>query len=205
MKHKNFILIISSPSGAGKTTLSKALLKNDKGIKMSVSCTTRNIRKNEIDGEDYLFLSVEKFKEKARQGLFLEHAEVFGNLYGTLRKPVDEMLSDGKDVLFDIDWQGTHQLKTIIPEKIVSIFILPPSIEELSKRLRDRGRDSQKDIELRLNKAIEEISHYTEYDYLVVNKDVDECLNSIKSIYEVEKNKRRKIKDLAQNIVSNHY
>jgi len=201
IKHDAFILILSSPSGAGKTTLTKALLEVDKNIEMSVSCTTRPKRENEIEGKDYFFVDEEKFQNLIIEGELLEHAYVYENSYGTPKKRVEELLEEGKDVIFDIDWQGTNQLKTRIPDNIVSVFILPPSIKELESRLMKRNTEDKEIIKMRLSRAKIEISHWDSYDYVIVNKNIDQSLDLIKSILNVERLKRANIWKIADELL----
>ena len=190
IKRRGLMLVLSSPSGAGKTTLSKQLLDADKNISLSVSATTRPMRSGEVHSKDYYFISHEAFNEWHAQGRFLEHASVFGNRYGTPREVVDGALSAGQDVLFDIDWQGTQQLKKKMPEDLVSIFILPPSHEELERRLRNRNLDAEGVVTARMAKAMDEISHYDEYDYVVVNTAIPKALADIQAILNAERLKR---------------
>ncbi|WP_422364687.1 guanylate kinase [Pyruvatibacter mobilis] len=184
------MFVMSSPSGAGKTTLSRGLLDSDDQIVMSVSATTRNPRPGEVDGKDYYFVSVEDFGLMVNRGEFLEHAKVFDNYYGTPRGPVEEALSNGKDVLFDIDWQGTQQLKENAREDVVSIFILPPSTQELERRLHTRAQDSADIVAKRMAKAADEMSHWAEYDYIIVNQDLDKSRTQIRAILDAERLKR---------------
>lgn len=187
---RGFMFVLSSPSGAGKTTLSRMLLELDKNLEMSVSATTRSMRPNERDGVDYFFVDQPKFREMVEAREFLEYAEVFGNSYGTPLQPVDKALKSGTDVLFDIDWQGTMQLRERRAEDLVSIFILPPSMKELEARLRKRAEDSAEVIAGRMAKASDEISHWNSYDYVIVNYDLKESLNRIQSILEAERARR---------------
>ncbi|WP_422023580.1 guanylate kinase [Pyruvatibacter mobilis] len=184
------MFVMSSPSGAGKTTLSRGLLDSDDEIVMSVSATTRNPRPGEVDGKDYYFVSVEDFGLMVNRGEFLEHAKVFDNYYGTPRGPVEEALSNGKDVLFDIDWQGTQQLKENARDDVVSIFILPPSTQELERRLHTRAQDSAEIVAKRMAKAADEMSHWAEYDYIIVNQDLDKSRTQIRAILDAERLKR---------------
>jgi guanylate kinase len=187
---RGLMLILSSPSGAGKTTLSRRLLESDKNISLSVSATTRSMRPGEIHGKDYYFLTPEEFEKWQVQGRFLEHARVFGNWYGTPEALVTGALSAGQDVLFDIDWQGTKQLKAKMPNDVVSIFILPPSHDELERRLRNRAQDSAEVVAARMAKAVDEMSHWDEYEYIIVNHDVGKALAEIQSILDAERLKR---------------
>ena len=188
--NKALIIIISSPSGAGKTSICRKLLKLDPNIKLSISVTTRTARDNEVNGQDYYFVNVDEFQYMVNNNKFLEYAKVFNNYYGSLRKNVDEDLSNGNDVLFDIDWQGAQQLVKSDYSKIVTIFILPPSKESIEERLLMRKRDSGDNIETVKNRMLEyetEISHQEEYQYTVINKDLDECTNEIIKIIRNEK------------------
>src|SRR5512135_3713098 len=171
IKRRGLMLVLSSPSGAGKTTLSRKLLDSDSGIFMSVSATTRAKRPNEVDGRDYHFVSPEKFQQMVKADEFLEHATVFEHRYGTPKKPVMDALAHGGDVLFDIDWQGTQQLKERAREDLVSVFILPPGHDELERRLKTRAQDSKEVVAKRMAEAASEISHWPEYDYVVVNRE----------------------------------
>jgi guanylate kinase len=180
-KGQGTLYIISAPSGAGKTSLVKALLESTDGIQVSVSHTTRPARPGEVDGTAYHFTEVDTFKAKIESGDFLEHAEVFGNFYGTSRSTVQEMLAQGVDVILEIDWQGAAQVRQQIPEA-VSIFILPPSRQELERRLRGRGTDADEVIARRLGEAVTEMEHYAEFDYLVFNDDFDTALGELRTI-----------------------
>ncbi|MBX9633890.1 MAG: guanylate kinase, partial [Magnetospirillum sp.] len=162
---RGLMLVLSSPSGAGKSTIARALLEQDAHIAMSVSCTTRQPRPGEVDGKDYHFVTVEKFQQMVEAGQFLEHARVFDNYYGTPRGPVEDALASGRDVLFDIDWQGTQQLGQNARADLVTVFILPPSVEELERRLHTRAQDSAEVVAKRMAKAGDEMSHWFEYDY----------------------------------------
>lgn len=181
---------MSSPSGAGKTTLSRGLLESDDEIVMSVSATTRAPRPGEVDGKDYFFVSVEDFGLMVNRDEFLEHAKVFGNYYGTPRGPVEDALSGGQDVLFDIDWQGTQQLKQNAGADVVSIFILPPSTQELERRLHARAQDSAEVVAGRMAKAADEMSHWAEYDYIIVNQDIEQSRAQVRAILDAERIKR---------------
>ena len=195
IKSNNFCIVLSSPSGAGKTTISKKLLKIDKFISLSVSCTTRPKRKGEIHKKDYLFLSDKEFSNLIKKNKFLEYAEVFGFKYGTLKKTIITFFEKNKDVLFDIDWQGFQQLKQSKID-VVGIFILPPSKKELVNRLKTRGRDTNKEMKKRMNLVQNEISHFPEYDYVVINKDINICVKQIKNIIESERLKRSRLNNL---------
>lgn len=187
---RGMMLVLSSPSGAGKTTLARRLLARDSAIEMSVSVTTRNRRPGEVEGVDYHFSTLEDFAARVQRGEFLEHATVFGNAYGTPRGPVEAVLATGRDVLFDIDWQGTQQLKEKAREDVVSIFILPPSRSTLEMRLSTRGQDSAETVARRMAQANSEISHWAEYDYVVVNDDLDLAEKRIVTIVEAERYRR---------------
>ncbi|HWA90199.1 MAG TPA: guanylate kinase [Rhizomicrobium sp.] len=193
IKRRGLMLVLSSPSGAGKTTLSRALLEADRNISLSVSATTRPMRPGEIHGTDYFFLSDEKFDEWLRQDRFLEHATVYGNRYGTPEDLVHGALSNGQDVLFDIDWQGTQQLKDKLPDDVVSIFILPPSHAELERRLKNRAQDHKDVVEARMAKAASEMSHYDEYTYIVVNENTQVALATIQAVLNAERARRTRL------------
>ena len=184
---KGMMLVLSSPSGVGKTTLTKKLAHNNKNFVISVSHTTRTPRPNEIDGKDYYFISKEKFDHLAENDNFFEHAKIFNHHYGTLKKPVLKYISEGKDVLFDIDWQGTQQLKNIKDLSLTTFFILPPNIKDLRSRLLNRHAGQTKLIEERMHKFNEEVSHWHEYNYIVVNDDLEKCYNKILNIITSEK------------------
>jgi guanylate kinase len=190
MKRRGLMLVLSSPSGAGKTTLSRRLLQSDPAIQMSVSATTRKVRPNEIDGRDYFFINAREFERRVKTGDFLEHAHVFGNRYGTPKKAVDDILKSGKDVLFDIDWQGTQQLKQQARDDVVSVFVLPPSHAELERRLRARAQDEEEVVQRRMAKAADEISHWAEYDYIIINDDVMAAQTQLETILAAERLKR---------------
>ncbi len=189
---RGLLLVMSSPSGAGKTTLSRALLASDHNIRMSVSVTTRPPRPGELDGKDYFFISKERFFEMRDGGELLEWAEVFGNLYGTPRLPVEDALSKGRDVLFDIDWQGTQQLKQAMRDDLVTIFILPPSTDDLRDRLIRRAQDSASVVAKRMAEASGEMSHWAEYDYVIVNDDVATASAEISAILTAERLRRNR-------------
>lgn len=197
MKRRGLMLVLSSPSGAGKTTLSRRLLESDSGITLSVSATTRAKRPAEVQGRDYYFVSQAEFDAMAKRGEFLEHATVFGNSYGTPRAPVDKALAEGRDVLFDIDWQGTQQVREKAREDLVSVFILPPSREALLERLKTRAQDSAEVVAARMAKANGEMSHWAEYDYVVVNDDVVRALAQIETILAAERLRRARQPDLS--------
>ncbi len=189
---RGLMLVLSSPSGAGKTTLSRMLLKADRGVKLSVSVTTRPRRKNEVDGRDYHFIDHARFEAMVADGDLLEWAEVFGHRYGTPRAPVQKALHAGHDVLFDIDWQGTQQLREKARNDLVSVFILPPTVRELEQRLERRAQDSREVISARMAKAAGEMSHWPEYDYVIVNRDKDEAFAEVRAILAAERLKRER-------------
>jgi guanylate kinase len=192
--------VLSSPSGAGKTTISRALLKNNEDLTISISATTRPRRAGEVQGKDYFFVSKDEFRDMADSGKLLEHAKVFDNYYGTPREPVEKALSSGKDVIFDIDWQGTQQLAEIARNDLVTVFILPPTRAELEKRLRHRSRETketEEQIRGRMSKAESEMSHYLEYDYVIINTDIDEAIAKTQNILDVERLKRHRAVGLA--------
>ena len=187
---RGFLLVLSSPSGAGKTTITRRLLDRDPLLTLSISVTTRPKRPGEVDGADYYFVAPAEFERMVRNGELLESALVFGHSYGTPKKPVEEALRRGRDVVFDIDWQGTQQLAQNAPDDLVSIFVLPPSIEELALRLRSRAQDSDEVVASRMAKAADEMSHWAEYKYIIVNRDLDESLRDVQSILAAERLKR---------------
>ena len=187
LKKNGMMFVLSSPSGAGKTTLTKKIAENNKNFIISISHTTRKPRPNEVEGKDYYFVEKSKFDVLAKGNSFYEHAKIFNNYYGTLKEPVLAVLSQGKDVLFDIDWQGTQQLKKINNLKLVTFFILPPNIKVLKKRLLDRHEGQEKIILQRMKKFNEEVSHWNEYNYVVVNDDLEICYNKIINIILSEK------------------
>lgn len=189
---RGLMLVLSSPSGAGKTTLSRRLLDSDPEITMSVSATTRRPRPGEVHGKDYYFLSTEDFGIMRNKDEFLESAKVFDNYYGTPRAPVDEALKAGRDVLFDIDWQGTQQLMENAEGDLVKVFVLPPSAYELERRLKARAQDSDEVVARRMEEASEEISHYSEYDYIIVNDDVDNTFRELQAILHAERLKLKR-------------
>ena len=187
---RGLMLVLSSPSGAGKTTLARGLLMADDHIEMSVSLTTRPPRPGEIDGQDYHFVDAQAFGEMRNRGEMLEHAKVFDHYYATPRQPVDAALSAGRDVLFDIDWQGTQQLQASAGADLVKVFLLPPSAAELEKRLKARAQDSADVVARRMSKASNEISHYPEYDYVIVNEHAEDSLAQLCAILTAERLKR---------------
>ena len=187
---RGLMLVLSSPSGAGKTTLSRRLLESDPSIDLSVSVTTRAQRNGEVDKRDYHFIDRATFDDMVKNSELLEWAEVFGNRYGTPRKPVEAALAAGRDILFDIDWQGTQQLREQADRDLVSVFVLPPSIPALEQRLRTRAQDSDATIRARMDKAADEMSHWAEYDYVVINNDIDQAFAEVKAILAAERLKR---------------
>jgi guanylate kinase len=193
IKRRGLMLVLSSPSGAGKSTLARALLGDDNNVRMSVSATTRARRPGETEGKDYFFVTPDRFEEMAKAGDFLEHATVFDHRYGTPKRQVMGALGNGLDVLFDIDWQGTQQLKEQARDDLVSVFVLPPTHDELERRLKARAQDSDDVVAQRMAKAASEISHWPEYDYVVVNRDVDRALAQVKSILEAERARRTRL------------
>ena len=187
IKKEGVLLVISSPSGTGKTTICKKLLEYDKNIHLSVSVTTRKKRKNEVEGIDYYFKSKKDFLNLKSQNSFIENALVFENYYGTLKSEVLEQLQNGIDVLIDIDWQGTRQITQAMKGNLIKIFLLPPSIDELKKRLSKRNSDSIKEINFRMSKALKEIKHFDEYDYVLVNDNLENTFQKIIKIIEAER------------------
>ena len=192
IQRRGLMLVLSSPSGAGKTTLSRQLLDNDKQIQLSVSATTRARRAGEKDGVDYHFVDTATFSGMVERGEFLEHARVFDHFYGTPRGPVEAALMAGRDVLFDIDWQGTQQLKEKAGGDLVTVFILPPSTRDLERRLITRAQDSMEVVQKRMAKAADEMSHWAEYDYQIINRDIATSLMELKSILTAERLKRER-------------
>ena len=189
---RGLMLVLSSPSGAGKSTLARHLLESDSNVAMSVSMTTRAKRPGEVEGRDYYFVTPERFSAMVAEDKFLEHATVFGHQYGTPKESVEEALALGRDVLFDIDWQGTQQLEQKAKDDLVRVFILPPSREELERRLSARAEDSPEVVAKRMAKAGDEISHWPEYDYIILNDDIRLAQEQLKSILSAERLKRRR-------------
>ncbi len=190
MTRRGLLIILSSPSGAGKSTLAKRLMAWDESLRFSVSATTRAPRPGEVDGREYYFRSRAEFEAMVTAGEMLEHAEVFGNLYGSPKAPVTAAMTAGRDTLFDIDWQGGQQIKQAMGQDVVSIFILPPSIAELERRLRSRGQDTDAVIAGRMAKSEAEISHWAEYDYVLINDDLDRAEAELKTILSAERMRR---------------
>jgi guanylate kinase len=198
IQRRGLMLVLSSPSGAGKTTLSRQLLENDSQIQLSVSFTTREKRPGEKDGVDYKFIDTASFRGMIERGELLEHARVFDHYYGTPGAPVEAALNAGRDMLFDIDWQGTQQLKEKGREDLVTVFILPPSTRDLEKRLITRAQDSPEVVARRMAKAADEMSHWAEYDYTVINRDIATSIIQLKSILTAERLKRERQYGLAE-------
>jgi len=198
IQRRGLMMVLSSPSGAGKTTISRRLLESDSELTLSVSVTTRTQRPKEINGRDYKFIDLTEFNLLVNRDQLLEHAKVFGNYYGTPRLPVENTLASGRDVLFDIDWQGTQQLSEKARDDLVSVFILPPSWAELERRLYSRAQDDPSEINRRMAKASDEMSHWAEYDYVIINRDLDQSVAAVKGILQSERLKRRRQIGLAE-------
>ena len=192
IQRSGILFVISSPSGAGKTTLARRLIDIDNNIELSISVTTRSPRKIEKNNKDYIFVDQKSFNNMITKDMFLEHAEVFGNKYGTLKEPIIVKLQKGKDILFDIDWQGTQELKEKESKHLVSVFILPPSTKELEKRLLSRAQDSKETVSKRMSEAVSEMTHWAEYDYVIINDDLEKTLKKLKGILETERLKRER-------------
>src|ERR1700733_1732921 len=192
VERRGLMFVLSSPSGAGKTTLSRLLMDRMPELSLSVSVTTRPMRPGEVDGRDYYFIDKKKFDSMSNSGELLEFAPVFDNFYGTPRAPVEAALTAGQDVLFDIDWQGTQQLREKARDDVVSVFILPPSVTDLEKRLHSRAQDSDAVIRGRMSRASHEMSHWAEYDYIVINHDIDEAFGQVRAILAAERLKRER-------------
>ncbi|MXP41959.1 guanylate kinase [Altererythrobacter soli] len=204
LKRRGLMFVLSSPSGAGKTTIARRLLAEDDEIAMSVSVTTRPMRPGEVEGRDYQFADRARFDAMVEANEFLEWAEVFGNCYGTPKAQIKAGLREGQDFLFDIDWQGTQQLYQRMETDVVRVFLLPPSIEELEQRLRGRGTDSEEVIEGRMARAKAEISHWDGYDYVVINDDVEACFGKVRAILDAERLRRARqtgLVDFARNLM----
>ncbi|MDA9034477.1 guanylate kinase [Hyphomicrobiales bacterium] len=203
-ERRGITLVLSSPSGAGKTSLSRKLLERSKKLFLSVSCTTRPPRPGEINESDYFFIEESKFNEMQTNNEFLESAKVFNHYYGTPKKPIMDALDSGMDILFDIDWQGTQQLMNSLQDDLIKVFVLPPSAKELERRLLQRNQDSDEIVKGRMSKASNEISHYAEYDYIIINENFEESLSKIESIIIAEGLKRSrqiKIQDTIDNLL----
>jgi len=192
IKRRGLMLVLSSPSGAGKTTISRRLLDTDDNLSLSISATTRPSRPGETDGKDYYFVTPDRFSAMVDGGELLEHALVFGNNYGTPRAPVEQALETGRDVLFDIDWQGTQQVRETARDDLVSVFILPPSTAELERRLHSRAQDSAEVVRARMAKAADEMSHWPEYDYIIINDDLERSVEQVEAILTAERLKRER-------------
>jgi guanylate kinase len=199
---KGVMLVLSSPSGAGKSSICKSLMNLDTNLSLSISTTTRKKRPNEKSGEDYIFVNTEEFKKMLRNNHFLEHASVFDNYYGTDKSLVENKINNGKDLIFDIDWQGAQQLREKMREDIVSIFILPPNKQELERRLKSRGQDSDEVVKKRMDGASAEITHWAEYDYVVINEDLNQSVNAVLGILKAERMKRTRQKGLVEFVRS---
>ena len=200
---KGMMFVLSSPSGTGKTTLTKKLAENNKNFAISISHTTRKPRPNEINGKDYYFVSKKEFEDLLKRNNFFEYANIFDNWYGTLKKPVLELLSQAKDVLFDIDWQGTKQLNKIKNLSLITFFILPPNLKALKERLLHRHEGQEQLVKTRMNKFNEEVSHWNEYNYVVVNDDLNKCYDKILSIIMSEKkglSQRQNLSDIKKKV-----
>jgi guanylate kinase len=198
IRRRGLLLVLSSPSGAGKTTITRQLLESDPTLSLSVSVTTRPPRPGEIDGRDYIFIEPARFARMVTAGELLEHATVFGNSYGTPRRPIEAALAVGRDVVTDIDWQGTQQLSQTMPEDLVKVFVLPPSIAALRDRLRRRAQDSPETVAARMAKSAEEMSHWPEYDYVIVNRDINESVAEVAAIVTAERRRRTRQPGLAE-------
>jgi len=190
IKRRGLLLVLSSPSGAGKTTISRKLFETDGKLQMSVSVTTRAKRPGEIEGTHYHFVERTKFDQMVAQGELLEHAIVFGNCYGTPRGPVMQALANGRDIISDVDWQGTQQLKQNVGADVVAVFVLPPTIEALKERLQSRAQDTPEVVQARMAKSSDEMSHWAEYDYVIVNDDLDSSVRQVQAILDAERKRR---------------
>jgi guanylate kinase len=192
IERRGLMYVLSSPSGAGKTSIATKLIDQDKNIDMSISMTTRKARPGEVDGKDYIFVNEDQFNKAIENNELLEWAEVFGNFYGTPRKAVEQKLENGQDVLFDIDWQGTQQLHEKVGKDLVRLFILPPSVKVLEDRLKRRGQDEDHIVAARMKEAANQISHWAEYDYVIINENLDESLGEVQNILNAERLKRER-------------
>lgn len=197
LQRRGLMFVLSSPSGAGKTTITRALLQNNTDLEISISATTRQRRPGEVDGQDYYFVDIPQFNAMVENGEMLEHAKVFSNYYGTPRQPVEEALARGNDVIFDIDWQGTQQLREIARDDLVTVFILPPNSKELERRLRARAQDAEETIRHRMEKASDEMTHYSEYDYVLINNNVELAIHQAQLILDAERLKRHRLAGLS--------
>jgi len=203
LKRRGIMLVLVAPPGGGKTTITREILKRYSNAILSVSATTRDKRKGEAEGKEYYFVNNDEFQGMIDNGEMLEYAMVYNKcLYGTPKAPVEKALKDGKIVLFDVDWQGHLKLKAIEEKDVVSIFILPPDFQSLDKRMRDRGRDSEEDIKMRLSKASDEMSHYKEFQYVVINSDLEDAVNKVGMILEAERLKRRRLTNIDEFVDS---
>ena len=198
IRRRGLMMVLSSPSGAGKTTISRMLLERDPNLRMSISVTTRARRPGEVEARDYFFIDHPTFERMVQDGALLEHALVFGNRYGTPRAAVERMLGEGRDVLFDIDWQGTQQLAEKARDDLVSVFVLPPSTAELERRLRTRAADSEDEVRRRMSKASDEMSHWAEYDYVIVNRSLEDSVAKAQAILTAERLKRERQSGLSE-------
>ncbi|MGH7093611.1 MAG: guanylate kinase [Stellaceae bacterium] len=193
LQRRGFLLVLSSPSGAGKTTITRRLLERDRSLSLSVSVTTRPRRSSEIDGRDYQFIDQATFDRMAAAGDLLEHATVFGHCYGTPRQPIEAAIAEGRDIVTDIDWQGTQQVKASLPDHLVTIFVLPPNMQALEARLRTRAQDSAEVVASRMEKSIEEMSHWPEYEYVIVNDDLALSVEQAEAVIAAERTRRGRV------------
>jgi guanylate kinase len=198
IERRGFLLVLSSPSGAGKTTITRRLAERDSKLDLSVSVTTRLRRGDEKEGQDYFFIEHRRFDEMIAQGELLEHASVFENYYGTPRRPIERALAAGRDVVADLDWQGTQQLTESVGDDLVSVFVLPPSLAALEARLRARAQDSAAVVAARMAKSAEELSHWSEYDYVIVNRDIEDSVARVQAIVSAERLRRERQTGLAE-------
>ncbi len=198
IRRRGLMFVLSSPSGAGKTTITRALLKSNPQTNLSISVTTRPRRPGEVHGQDYFFVDFAEFDRMVEAGELLEYAKAFGHYYGTPKKPVEAALSKGHDVIFDIEWQGTQQLAEQARNDLVTVFILPPSSSELERRLRNRAQDSEEEIHYRMSRAADEMTHYSEYDYVIINEDVEESIVRTQLILDAERLKRHRLTGLSE-------
>jgi guanylate kinase len=201
IRRRGFLLVLSSPSGAGKTTIARGLISADPSLTLSVSVTTRPPRQGEIDGRDYFFIDRDRFDEMLAQGQLLEHAVVFGHKYGTPRVPIEEALISGRDVVGDVDWQGAQQLAERLPSDLVSIFVLPPSLDALAARLRSRAQDSSSIVAARLAKSTDEMNHWSEYDYVIINDEIEQSMTQVQAILTAERLRRGRQVGLADFVI----
>jgi guanylate kinase len=198
IRRRGLLLVLSSPSGAGKTTITRRLVERDPNLSISISVTTRPPRASEVEGQHYFFVSAQRFEDMVAKGELLEHATVFGHRYGTPRAPVEDALREGRDIVSDIDWQGTQQLAESVRADLVSVFILPPSMVALEQRLRLRAQDSDEVVRQRMAKSADEMSHWPEYDYVIVNRDLDVSLHQVEAVLIAERHKRARQVGLAE-------